>query len=161
MILIKDNGTKFDAIMKAGHLNTDISMQGLKYIKYFLNQYEDELSAKYTYDHKYLKNIITLNFKSPVVRLKPDKCLLSISDFMGRAEAQSAGESQMFAEECQIYTINIHRRHFMMSSLFVYLRRVVDRLPEGKRIRVTLPNKHHKAIVDSWFDSQVVEVITS
>ena len=49
----------------------------------------------------------------------------------------------------------------MMSSLYMYLNTVVTRLPEGKKLRVIIPNKHHKDMVERWFSSQVVEVITS
>lgn len=163
LIQIKENGEEFNPIVEAENINTDISMQGLRYVKYFISQYEGELNISYEYDSTQSKNVISLEFGNPVVRIKPDKCLISFSDFdfFGRSEARAAGDSQQFHEECQIYTLHISRRDFMMSSLYMYLDRVVTRLPDGKQLRVILPNKHHKDMVESWFDSQIVKVIAS
>jgi hypothetical protein len=163
LIQIKENGEEFNPISKSEDINTDISMQGLRYVKYFINQYEEELDVSYEFDSVNSKNIVSLKFHNPIVRVKPDPCLISFSDFefLGRAEAQTAGESQQFSDECEVYTLHISRRDFMMSSLYMYLNNVVRRLPEGKKLRVILPNKHHKDLVESWFSSQIVEVISS
>ncbi|SEQ67743.1 Restriction endonuclease [Amphritea atlantica] len=162
-IQIKENGEKFNPIAESGNINTGIDMQGLKYISYFINQYKDELDASYEFNVVHSNNVISLNFNNPIIRVKPDPCLISFSDFqfIGRAEAETAGESQQFHSECKVYTLHISRKDFMMSSLYMYLSKVVSRLPHGKKLRLILPNKHHKEMVESWFDPQIVVVVAS
>ncbi|MDD2698731.1 MAG: hypothetical protein PHF17_08030 [Arcobacteraceae bacterium] len=162
-IIIKENGKYFDQILKSESMQTNTSMQGLKYIKYFLDQYKQEMSTIYEYDGTNSKNIITLNFNNPIVRIKPDKCMISFEDFifMGRIEAQTAASTFIFHDECLVYSLHISRQSFMISSLYAYLDEIVKRLPSGKKLKIILQNKYHKEMVESWFDSKVIEVITS
>ena len=136
-------------------------MQGLKYVNYFMSEYEEQLDANYQYDQESSSNIVSLVFNKPIVRIEPDRCVISFSDyaFIGRADAMVKGAAQQFPEECEVYTMYIDRKAFSMSSLYGYLDVVVSRLPAGKKLRIVLPNKAHKPMVDEWFDPGIVEVI--
>lgn len=160
-IEIRDNGDQYDPITAAEKLPNSVTMQGLKYVNYFKNQYSSEVGISYEFDSFESENVVTLIFSHPIARVKPDKCLITFSDFgfLGRAEAISAAEYQQFAEECNVYTVHVSRRDFMMSSLYVYLARIVERLPEGKSLNVVIPNRRHKENMDQWFDSDLVQII--
>ncbi len=162
-IIIKENGKKFDQLLKSKEMITKPSMQGMKYIKYFLEQYKQDMTANYIYDNKNFINQVTLDFNIPIVRIKPDKCMITFSDFnfMGRIEAMAAASSQVFDDECLVYTLHISRQDFMISSLYSFLHGIILRLPKDKKLRVILPNKHHKEMVENWFDSEIIEIITS
>lgn len=162
-IIIKDNGMNFNPLATTHNNESDKSMQGLKYIKYFIDQYEEELTSDYTYDEERSRNIVTLDFFIPIIRIEADRCTISFSDydFISRGEATTAGAAQQFPEECEVYIMHIDRRLFMMSSLYIYLMNVVSRLPEDKKLKIILPVKSHKEIVDSWFDPSKVEVIVN
>lgn len=160
-VVIKDNGVAYNPLVPTTSEFASVGMQGLKYINYFINQYKVQLSASYIYDLDTSLNIITLSFKMPIVRIKTDDCLIDFSDyaFIGRGEAIAAGAAQQFPEECEVYTMHLDRQTFMMSSLYMYLEKVVSRLPFGKRLRIVLSNQAHEELVNKWFDPSVVEVI--
>jgi hypothetical protein len=160
-IEIRDNGQQYDQITAADDLVHDKKKQGLKYINYFKNQYASEIDVSYVYDSFESENVVKLIFSNPIATVRPDKCLISFSDFtfIGRAEASSAAEYQYLDEECRVYTVHLSRRDFMMSSLYPFLAGIVERLPEGKSLNVVIPNRNHKDLMDKWFDPSLVKII--
>lgn len=160
-ITIIDDGDYFDLEEALCDLPVEPGMQGMRYVAYFLNRYSSDLIFSTHRDGDASRNVLRLDFCSPIAAVCANKCELSFSSlaFLGRDAAAIEGARLKFAPECATYTMHLDRQCFMMSSLYRYLAQIVTRIPAGKKLKLFVPDPQHLPMMERWFEASVVEIV--
>jgi anti-sigma regulatory factor (Ser/Thr protein kinase) len=161
-IEISDNGNPFNPLDDLKLSSTSIKQRGLKFIKDFTDKSEHIQDKFWIFDHVRNMNSVSLTFKRPLSLTLLNPCVADFTQdsFFGREASSLLAERFHFSPDCEVYAIVLDRRQFSVSGGFMFLDKLVSRLPPNKRLRVLLPDAGLRDVLQLTFDPKLVEIVS-